>query len=107
MHQAREEIAMTSKKPLKVALIGTGYMGKCHALAWNSVGRIFGDVPHPTLELLIEANEELGKAKALELGFNRSSGDWRSAVADPEIDVVSIASPTWMHKGMAIEALRN
>ena len=25
-----------------VGLIGTGYMGKCHALAWNSVASVFG-----------------------------------------------------------------
>lgn len=98
---------MGSERPLRVALIGTGYMGKCHALAWNSVGRVFGDVPHPVLELLIEANDELGIAKAKGLGFKRSSGNWRSAVADPDIDVVSITSPTWMHREMAIEALRH
>ena len=33
--------------PLRVALIGTGYMGKCHALAWNAVAPLFGDVATP------------------------------------------------------------
>ena len=27
-----------------IGLIGTGYMGKCHALAWNAVASTFGDV---------------------------------------------------------------
>jgi len=92
-------------KSLRVALIGTGYMGKAHALAWSNVGRVFGDVAHPVLDLLIEANEELAERRAGELGFSRFSGDWRSAVTDPEIDVVSIASPTWLHKEMAVTAL--
>ena len=32
-------------KRIGVGLIGTGYMGKCHALAWNAVGPVFGDCP--------------------------------------------------------------
>ena len=28
-----------------VGLIGTGYMGKCHALAWAQVRAVFGDSP--------------------------------------------------------------
>ena len=36
-------------KALGVGLIGTGYMGKCHALAWNSVAPVFGDVERPRL----------------------------------------------------------
>ncbi len=33
-------------------LIGTGYMGKCHALAWNAVASVFGDVERPHLAVL-------------------------------------------------------
>ncbi len=29
-----------------VGLIGTGYMGKCHALAWTGVRAVFGDILH-------------------------------------------------------------
>jgi predicted dehydrogenase len=94
-----------SQKPLRVALIGTGYMGKSHALAWSNVGRVFNDVAHPVLDLLVEVNSDLAKQRAADLGFRRSSGDWQSAVADPEVDVVSIASPTWLHKDMALAAL--
>ena len=28
-----------------VGLIGSGYMGKCHALAWGAVRAVFGDGP--------------------------------------------------------------
>jgi len=88
-----------------VGLIGTGYMGKCHALAWNAVGPVFGDAPGVRLVHLGEANEELAERKARELGFARASGDWREVVADSGVDVVSVTTPNQFHAEMAIAAL--
>src|ERR1700745_1265838 len=96
---------MKTEQQLRVCLIGTGYMGKCHALAWNAVGLTFEDVPKPRLELLVEVNDKLATKRAEELAFARSTSDWQAAVADPDVDVVSVASPTWFHSEMAIAAL--
>ena len=88
-----------------VGLIGTGYMGKCHALAWNSVASVFGDVERPRLVGLAEIDAGLAKRKAAELGFVQSTGDWRDLIADPDIDVVSVTTPNQFHAEMAIAAL--
>lgn len=88
-----------------VGLIGTGYMGKCHALAWNSVKAVFGDGPRPRLVHLGEVTAELARAKADEFGFERATGNWREVVADPEVDVVSITTPNQFHADMAVAAL--
>lgn len=90
---------------LGIGLIGTGYMGKCHALAWNAVAPVFGDVARPRLAVLAEASPELAERKARELGFARATGDWRSLVTDPAVDVVSITTPNAFHPDMAIAAL--
>jgi len=90
---------------LGIGLIGTGYMGKCHALAWNAVAAVFGDVERPHLAVLAEASQDLAERKAQELGFARATGDWRSLVADPAVDVVSITTPNAFHPEMAIAAL--
>ncbi|KLK95003.1 myo-inositol 2-dehydrogenase [Microvirga vignae] len=92
-------------KSLNIGLIGTGYMGKCHALAWNAVASVFGDVPRPRLAVLAEASQDLAERKARELGFERATGDWRTLVNDPDIDVVSITTPNAFHPEMAIAAL--
>lgn len=92
---------------LGVGLIGTGYMGKCHALAWNAVAPVFGDVPRPRLALLAEVSRELAERKAQEFGFDRATGDWRTLVTDPEVDVVSITTPNAFHPEMAIAALES
>lgn len=96
---------MLIAKPLRICLIGTGYMGKSHALAWNAVAATFGDVTRPVLELLVEQNDDLASERAGQLGFARFTSDWRAAVSDTDIDVVSITTPTGLHADMAIAAL--
>ena len=88
-----------------VGLIGTGYMGKCHALAWNAVKPVFGDGPRPRLVHLAEAGAELAAQRAAEFGFEKSTGDWRVLIADPEVEVVSVTTPNAFHAEMAIAAL--
>lgn len=90
---------------LGVGLIGTGYMGKCHALAWTSVHAVFGDVPRISLVHLSEVTEDLAKTRAAEFGFERATADWRALVADPDVEVVSITTPNQFHAEMAIAAL--
>jgi predicted dehydrogenase len=90
---------------LGVGLIGTGFMGKCHALAWNAVAPVFGDVERPRLAVLAEADRDLAERRAAELGFARATKDWRSLVADPAVDVVSITAPNEFHAEMAVAAL--
>ncbi|WP_067341616.1 Gfo/Idh/MocA family protein [Stappia indica] len=91
---------------LGVGLIGTGYMGKCHALAWNAVRAVFGDVARPRLEMLAEVSEDLARQRASAFGFARATSDWRALVSDPAVDVVSITTPNAFHPEMAIAALQ-
>lgn len=89
-----------------VGLIGSGFMGKCHAMAWNSVRIAFGDMPEIRLVHLGEANAELAARRAAEFGFARGSGDWRAVIDDPDVDVVSLTTPNQFHPEMALAALR-
>ena len=92
-------------KGIGVGLIGSGFMGKAHALAWNAVKPIFGDIPDIRRVHLGEMSEELAQAKAAEFGFEKASGDWRKVIADPEVDVVSITTPNKFHLEMTTAAL--
>src|SRR5271157_1406467 len=88
-----------------VGLIGTGYMGKCHALAWMAMRAAFGDGPIVRRAALCEVEEGLARRRAEEFGFETSTADWKALVTDPEVDVVSITTPTGLHAPMAIAAL--
>ena len=91
--------------PLGIALIGTGFMGKCHALAWRSVGAVF-DLPHPRLEVLCDVPNEKAQSFAAQFGFAKFTDRWQDAVVDPAVDVVSITTPNGTHREMAEAALR-
>ncbi|MCB2130277.1 MAG: Gfo/Idh/MocA family oxidoreductase [Rhodobacteraceae bacterium] len=86
-------------------LIGTGFMGKTHAMAMRSVRAIFGDVPDVRLELLCDTPAAQAAARADQFGFARATSEWRDLLADSSVDIVSITTPNNLHKEMAIAVL--
>ncbi len=95
---------------LGVGLIGTGFMGKTHALAWRNVkavlGGVMGAVPAPRLEVLCDTPDRAGPM-ADQFGFARATSDWQALCADPGVDAVSITTPNGLHHPMALEAIRH
>jgi predicted dehydrogenase len=88
-----------------IGLIGTGFMGKAHAIAFNSVSAVFGNILRPRLRLLCDIDPERTKTKAAEFEFERWTTDWREAVDDPTVEVVAITTPNYLHREMAVAAL--
>jgi predicted dehydrogenase len=97
---------MTTGKPrLRIGLIGTGFMGKAHVFGFVAAQRVF-DLPFELeLHTVADRDEVLAAAAARTLGFARSSGDWRSLVADPGIDLIDITAPNAFHREMALAAI--
>ncbi|MRI33642.1 myo-inositol 2-dehydrogenase [Endozoicomonas sp. OPT23] len=92
-------------KVIRVGLIGTGYMGKAHAIAFKTAPAVFPLSAKLVCEMVAEVDADIAAEKAEELGFNRSTGDWQQLVNDPDIDVVDICSPNYLHKKMALAAI--
>lgn len=88
-----------------VGLIGTGFMGKAHALAYRAARAVLGDVPEVRLELLCDTPAERARQMAGQFGFVRCTNDWRSLVEDAKVDLVSITTPNRMHREMALAAI--
>jgi predicted dehydrogenase len=89
----------------RIGLIGTGYIGRAHAIALSTVGTVFADVEPPVLELVADTDPDRAARAARELGFRRSTGDWRALVADPDVDVVVVCTPNHLHRDMALAAI--
>ena len=92
-------------KSIGIGLIGSGFMGKCHAVAFRTVKAVFPHVPRPRLEMLADATIEKARSSADQFGFARATGDWRALVEDPEVDVVSVTTPNSLHQEMALAAI--
>ena len=92
-------------KNIGIGLIGAGFMGKCHALAFGAVKAVFGDVPRPKLEMLCDISLAKAQDAASRFGFARATDDWRVLVEDPAIDLVSITTPNALHHEMALAAI--
>lgn len=95
-----------TKKHLNIGLIGSGFMGQAHADAFRRAGMLYRNLPMmPVLHTLADASDDLAAAAAARFGFERSSGDWRTLLSDPEIDVIDITTPNAMHFDMAMAAI--
>ena len=92
-------------KTLGLALIGTGYMGKAHALAYRAARAVFGDLPEVRLAWLCDQTDDLARKMADQFGFQNATTDWRAMVCAPDVDIVSITSPNAFHYDMALAAI--
>jgi len=92
-------------KKLNVALIGAGFMGKAHSLAYVAMPMFFHPAPaYPVRKTIVDVNDAVAAEAAVRFGFEQSSGDWRSVIDDPEIDIIDIATPNHLHAEIAIAA---
>lgn len=85
------------KKTLTIGLIGYQFMGKAHSNAYRQANRFF-DLPLQVRMKTICGRTERGVKQAAETyGWERYETDWRKVIADPEIDVIDVATPGNSH----------
>jgi predicted dehydrogenase len=93
-------------KEIGVGVIGTGFMGKAHSIAYSASASVFGTGLRPRLEMVCDLSPERAQNRATDLGFSRYSADWRDVVNDPAIDLISVCTPNDTHAEISIAALK-
>lgn len=91
-------------KPLRVALIGYGFMGRAHSNAYLSVNQFFDLSYRPVLDTVVGRNAEKVSQFARKWGYGKFETDWRKAVDNPDIDLVDIVTPNDSHAEIAMAA---
>lgn len=94
-----------SSPPLRVAMVGNGFMGAAHSQAWRVAPRFF-DLPlEPRMSVLVGRDAGRAAGAAARWGWAESSDDWRSVLERDDVDLVDIVTPGWSHAEIAIAAL--
>ena len=95
---------MSSKTPLRIGMVGTGFMGRTHSNAFRQVSQFF-EVPYrPVLQAICARSAAAVQVFADTWGYASVETDWRKLVARPDIDLIDIASPNDTHLEIALAA---
>ncbi|SDO26860.1 Predicted dehydrogenase [Microbacterium sp. ru370.1] len=92
-------------RPLRIAMVGAGFMGAAHSQGWRVAPRFF-DLPlSPVMSVLVGRDAGRTAAAAATWGWDDSATDWREVVTRDDIDVVDIVTPGDSHAEIALAAL--
>jgi predicted dehydrogenase len=95
-----------TRPQIGIGLIGAGFIGRCHAFGYHSMPAIFPDAgAEPALKVLCDTPAERAAKVGAELGFPKTTDDWRALIADPEVQVVDICAPSNLHREIAMAAI--
>jgi predicted dehydrogenase len=94
-------------KPLRIGMIGYGFMGRAHSNGYNRVKDFFDLEYLPVLQAVAARDADKAKAFADRWGYKRVESDWRKLVAADDIDAIDICTPNNLHAEIAIEAARH
>ena len=91
-------------KPLRIGMIGYGFMGRAHSNAYRQVSQFFPLEYRPVLAAACARSAEQIKAFADNWGYESTETDWRKLVERKDIDAVDICVPNNLHKEIALAA---
>ena len=94
-----------AKPKINVCLIGHKFMGRAHSNAYLKADKFFDLPVRPVMQTVCGRDREALSQFAQRWGWAKSTTDWKSAVADPSIDLVDVTSPNNAHLEMSLAAL--
>jgi len=81
-----------------IAIVGAGYMGRTHAESWSNLG-LGEDIKYVCSPRSGRPLEHAPRAQAV--------SDLEVVLQDPDVDVLSVCTPTPSHRAIAVAALRS
>lgn len=94
-----------AKKTVNVAMIGGAFMGKTHSNGWRQVGMFFDPPVTPVMKVMCDKDPNALK-NAARYGWAETSQDWEEVVNRPDIDIIDICTPNFLHPPIAIAAAK-
>jgi len=101
-------MTMNTTSPIRVGMIGAGYMVKLHSLSMNNLAGLTDNLDNRfELRRLVDRDEKLAGHEAKRWGWLSSGDDWQSVTRSDSIDLVDIATPNDCHYEMCLDAFAN
>jgi predicted dehydrogenase len=86
-------------KVYRVGVIGAGFMGRTHSWCWRSLPFFYDGLDFRCeLAGVTTSRPETAEKARDTFGFARTYPDATAMIADPEIDLIDIASPNHLHR---------
>src|SRR5215210_1309387 len=87
-------------RPLRVGIVGFGWMGQVHARAYARLRQHYPDSPlAPALVAVADSAADTRLAQAVAgYGFSSVHADWPQLVARADVDLVSVTGPNYIHR---------
>lgn len=93
-------------KPVRVGMIGYGFMGRAHSNAYRKVNHFFPLEHQPVLQAVCARDAAKAQAFADKWGYQSIETDWKKLIERDDIDLIDIGSPNNTHKEIALAAAK-
>ena len=93
-------------KQLGYGLISVGWMGRLHARSLSKLSDLYPDLG-ADIRFVIAADpvESARNLATTSLGFEKATTDYMDVINNPDVDIVSICSPNFLHHEIAMAAI--
>lgn len=89
-----------------IAVIGAGMIGAAHSFGYRAnVPKFSADLPGLRLKTVCDGNIDLAKDAARTFGYEHCATEWQAVIADPEVAIISVCLPNFLHALVTREAL--
>jgi len=94
-------------REIGVGLISVGWMGKLHTRAYQALPSVYPDLGiKPRLVIAADTAEDRAIYAKEVLGYENFTVDYHDVLNHPDVDVVSICAPNFLHREMGIAAAK-
>jgi len=94
-------------KDIGVGLISVGWMGKVHSRAYQAIPVIYPELGiKPKLVIAADTAQDRVDYAIETLGYESGTLDYKEVLNHPDVDVVSICAPNFLHAEIGIAAAK-
>ena len=93
---------------IRIGMIGAGFMCKLTALPLKITRWLFfPPEANVALQCIADSNVRLAEEGMARYGYKEYEEDWTKLIARGDVDAIDIVTPNWVHREMALEALKS